>query len=355
MVRILSINPGSTSTKVAVFDEETEIFELSISHDQKTINTFKRIVDQVDFRLAIINEELIKAGIELESLSAVVGRGGLVRPIPSGTYLVNEQMINDLHENKNGEHASNLGAILADKIAAPLGIPAYMVDPVVVDELDDVARLSGHPLLPRVSILHALNQKAVGRRYAKECGKKYEELHLIVAHLGGGISVSAHKKGRMIDTNNALSGDGPFSPERAGGIPSYSLVKLCFDGKYSEEEVLRMLVGKGGYVSYLGTNDGREVSKRIAQGDKEAALVQEALAYQVSKEIGANAAVLCGEVDAIILTGGLAYNRELTDYIVDHVSFIAPVTLYPGENEMEALNQGGLRVLLGEESAKEYA
>lgn len=354
MFRILVINPGSTSTKISVFDGDKEICEASLSHEMETINSFERIVDQVDFRSDIVLENLKQAGIELSSLHAVVGRGGLVNPITSGTYRVNDQMIADLNTNENGEHASNLGAILARKIADPLGIPSFIVDPVVVDEMEDVARLSGHPLLPRLSILHALNQKAVGRRYAKEQGKNYQDLHLIIAHLGGGISVAAHKKGRMVDTNNALSGDGPFSPERAGGVPSYALAKLCFEGDCSENEVERMLVGKGGYVSYLGTNDGRVVSKMVEEGNKEAALVQDALAYQVSKEIGANAAVLCGEVDAIILTGGLAYNKDITDYIAEHVSFIAPVTLYPGENEMEALNEGGQRVLRGEEDAKEY-
>ncbi len=354
MYRTLIINPGSTSTKIAVFDDEKEICESSLSHDQETINQFEHIVDQVDFRCGLIFEDLEKAGIELSSLSAVVGRGGMVRPIPSGTYRVNDQMIEDLHNNTNGEHASNLGAILARKIADPLGIPSFIVDPVVVDEMDEVARLSGHPDLPRLSILHALNQKAVSRRYAKENSLKYEEINVIVAHMGGGISVTSHKKGRMVDTNNALGGDGPFSPERAGGVPSYSLAKLCFEGVCNERQVLRMLVGKGGYVSYLGTNDGREVACMVEDGDKKAALVQEALAYQVSKEIGANAAVLCGDVDAIILTGGLAHNKDITGYISEHVSFIAPVVVYPGENEMEALNEGGLRILRGEEDAKEY-
>lgn len=355
MYRILAINPGSTSTKVSCFEDEKELLGISLSHDQEELAPFKRIVDQADFRMEIILARLEEQGFDLSTLSAVVGRGGLVRPIPSGTYAIDEQMLEDLQLSERGEHASNLGAILAKRIAEPLGIPSFIVDPVVVDELDEVARLSGHPLLPRISILHTLNQKAVARRYAKESGRPYEELSLIVAHLGGGISVAAHKNGRMIDVNNALSGDGPFSPERTGGVPCLSLAKLCFSGEYTLEEVEKMLVGKGGYVSYLRTNDGRTVQKCIDDGDDFAALVQDAMAYQVAKEIGANAAVLSGQVDAIILTGGLAYNDNVTGYIRERAGFIAPITVYAGEDEMEALNEGALRVLRGEENARDYS
>ncbi|WP_347877413.1 butyrate kinase [Caloranaerobacter azorensis] len=302
----------------------------------------------------MILETLNEKGINLTKLSAVVGRGGLLKPIAGGTYKVNERMLEDLKVGVLGEHASNLGGILAHEIASQLNIPAFIVDPVVVDEMEDVARISGMPELERKSIFHALNQKAVARRAAKELGKAYNEVNLIVAHLGGGISVGAHKNGRVIDVNNALDGEGPFSPERTGGLPVGDLVKLCFSGKYTLAEMKKKIKGNGGLVAYLGTNDAREVVKMIENGDKKAELVYKAMAYQVAKEIGSLAAVLEGKVDGIILTGGIAYDKRFTKWIIDRVSFISKVFVYPGEDEMIALAEGGLRVLRGEEEAKVY-
>ncbi|HOK63393.1 MAG TPA: butyrate kinase [Soehngenia sp.] len=352
--KILTINPGSTSTKIAVFEDENQIFEETLRHDVDVIGKYNFVVDQYEFRKDIIISALEKNNIKLEELDAVVGRGGMLKPIESGTYEVNEAMLNDLKQAKYGEHASNLGALLAYEIAKSIGKKAYIVDPVVVDELDDVARISGLNLIERKSVLHALNQKAVARRFAKETHRKYEDLNLIVTHLGGGVSVGAHKKGRVVEVANALDGDGPFSPERTGGLPVGDLISLCFSGKYTKEEIKKMLVGKGGLVSYLGTNDAREVVKKIQNGDKYAELIFYAMAYQISKEIGACAAVLKGEVDQIILTGGIAYNETFTTWIKEMVGFIAPITVYPGEDELKALALGGLRVLKGEENSKEY-
>ncbi|MBC7087092.1 MAG: butyrate kinase [Tissierellales bacterium] len=352
--RILTINPGSTSTKIAVFEDENQIFEETLRHDVDVIGKFKSIVDQYEFRKEIIINALEKNNIKIQELDAVVGRGGLLKPIESGTYEVNEAMLNDLKQAKYGEHASNLGALISYEIAKSIGKKAYIVDPVVVDELDDVARISGLNLIERRSVLHALNQKAVARRFANETHKKYEDLNLIVTHLGGGVSVGAHRKGRIVEVANALDGDGPFSPERTGGLPVGDLISLCFSGKYTKEEIKKMLVGKGGLVSYLGTNDAREVVKMIQNGDKYAELIFYAMAYQISKEIGACAAVLKGEVDQIILTGGIAHNEIFTNWIKEMVGFIAPITIYPGEDELKALALGGLRVLKDEEKAKEY-
>ncbi|MBC7194519.1 MAG: butyrate kinase, partial [Caldisericia bacterium] len=287
-------------------------------------------------------------------ISCIVGRGGLIKPVESGTYIINEKMIEDLKEAKRGEHASNLGAIIAYEIAKELKIPAYIVDPVVVDEMDDVARISGLKGIERKSIFHALNQKAVARRAAKDLGKKYEDVNLIVVHLGGGISVGAHRKGRVVDVNNALNGDGPFAPERAGGLPTQDLVDLCFSGKYTFDEMKKKLAGEGGLVSHLGTNDAREVEKRIENGDSYARLVYEAMAYQVSRTIGEMAAVLKGEIDAIVITGGIAYSKMLVDWIRERVSFLGKILVYPGEDEMEALALGALRVLRKEEEPKIY-
>lgn len=354
MYRILSINPGSTSTKIAIFDDEKEVFNKTLRHSEAQINSYGSIMEQAPFRKQIIMDALAESDINIQKLDAIVGRGGLVKPIPGGTYAVNEALLKDVQHSPMGEHASNLGAMLAHEIAGSLNLPAFIVDPVVVDEMEDVARISGHPEIERVSIFHALNQKAVAHRYAKETGRKYEELNLIVVHLGGGVSIGAHEKGRVIDVNNALNGDGPFSPERSGGLPIGALSKLCFSGKYTKDEVKRMITGKGGFVSYLGTNDGREVQKKIEQGDAYAELIHRAMAYQIRKEIGACAAVLKGKVDQIILTGGLAYDKTLVQDISDAVRFISPITVYPGEDEMSALTEGALRVLRGEEKAKVY-
>jgi butyrate kinase len=354
-LRILTINPGSTSTKIAVFDGESLLYEEVLRHQSSELEQYKTIIDQYDFRKRVILESLESKGINLRKLKAVVGRGGLLKPIPGGTYGVNEFMISDLKEAKYGEHASNLGAIIAWEIAQNLKIPAFIVDPVVVDELNDIARISGHPMIARRSIFHALNQKAVGRRVAKDLGKDYYDCNLVIAHLGGGISVGAHFKGRVVDVNNALDGEGPFSPERAGGLPIGDLAKLCYSGKFTLDSLKKHLVGKGGLVAYLGTNDGREVVKRIENGDEEAALVYDAMAYQIAKEIGMMVVVLKGNFDAIILTGGLAYDKYLMGKIRERIDNLGKVLVYPGEDEMIALAQGALRVIMGEETAKEYA
>ncbi len=352
--RILTINPGSTSTKIAIFDDEKPVFEEVLRHSSEEIGQFEKIFDQYEFRKKVILETLNEKGINLTKLAAVVGRGGLLKPIPGGTYLADEKMLDDLKVGVLGEHASNLGGVLAYEIAEQLNIEAFIVDPVVVDEMNHIARISGMPEIKRKSILHALNQKAVARRAAEEIGKPYNDLNLIVTHLGGGISVGAHKKGRVIDVNNALDGEGPFSPERSGGLPVGDLVKLCFSGKYTQDEIKKLIKGNGGLVAYLGTNDGREVVKMIEDGNKHAEVVYKAMAYQVAKEIGSCSAVLKGKIDAIVLTGGLAYDKMFIKWISDSVDFISKVLVYPGEDEMIALAQGGLRVLNGEEEAKRY-
>ena len=352
--RILAINPGSTSTKITVYDNEELLLENVIRYSNEDLAPFERVIEQYEFRKKGILQTLADGGIEIDSLDAVAGRGGLLKPIEGGTYLVNETMITDLHRAERGEHASNLGGVIAKEIADNLGIPSFIVDPVVVDELADIARVSGLPGYDRLSIFHALNQKAVARRIAKKMGKPYAELNVIVAHMGGGVTVGVHQGGKVIDVNDGLYGEGPFSPERAGGLPTGHVMDLCFSGKYTLAEVRKIIAGKGGLVAYLGTNDGREVAKMIAQGDEKAKLIYAAMAYQVAKEIAAGAAVLFGKVDAIILTGGLAYAEELVTMISDRVKFIADIALVPGEDEMAALTEGALRVLSGEEKAKEY-
>lgn len=352
--KILVINPGSTSTKVALFSNEQLLFDKKIEHSSEELSVFHKIIDQYEFRLGIILNFLKGKGIDHSALDAVVGRGGLLKPIASGTYRVNEKMLEDLHKGVSGEHASNLGGVLAHGIAEKLYIPSYIIDPVVIDEMKPVARISGIPEIPRISILHTLNQKAVARKAALDLGKNYKKVNFVVAHLGGGISVGIHCKGNIIDVNNALNGEGPFTPERSGGLPVGALVNLCFSGKFTKEEILKKIKGKGGLVAYLNTNDVREVIIRIEQGDKKAKLILEAMAYQVAKEIGAAATVLKGQIDAIILTGGIAYANEFVNMIRDRVSFISLVMLYPGEEEMLALCEGALRVLKGEEVAKIY-
>ncbi|MBP8960256.1 MAG: butyrate kinase [Bacteroidales bacterium] len=352
---IIAINPGSTSTKLSVYDREKPVFEKIIRHSSAELNRFNKITDQLHFRKEMIMNELIEHNIDLSSVLAVVGRGGLMKPVESGIYRVNDAMKNDLINRPMGEHASNLGALIADEIASELSdTPSFSVDPVVVDELQPVARLSGHPVISRLSIFHALNQKSVARLFASEHGKRYEELNLIVAHMGGGISVGAHLKGKVIDVNNALSGDGPFSPERSGGLPSSQLADLCFSGKYTHEEIKSMLVGMGGMTAYLGTNDFREICRRASGGDITAQLVIDAAAYQVSKEIGSMATVLKGEVDTIILTGGLAFQNSFIEKIISSVKFIAAVTVYPGEYEMQALVANTLLALDGKIEIKQY-
>jgi butyrate kinase len=352
--RILVINPGSTSTKVAIYENEREIFLQSISHSSQELSRFRHISDQHDFRLQVIQEMLQKKQISLKILDAVVGRGGLVRPIEGGTYRVTPGMVKDLESAEWGEHASNLGGIIAFAIGEEIGVPAYIVDPVVVDEMDPIARISGLPDFERRSIFHALNQKAVARKAADVIGKTYETIHLIVAHLGGGISVGCHSKGRVIDVNNALNGDGPFSPERAGGVPAAQLIELCFSGNFTEAELKKRLVGQGGMVAYLCTKDIRRVKERIQAGDDRALLYYQAMAYQVAKEIGLFATVLKGEIDGIVLTGGLAFDDAFIQWIRERVEWIAPLFVFPGEEEMTALALGALRVMRGEEKARTY-
>ena len=354
MKRVLVINPGSTSTKIGVYDDEQPVLIETLRHSAEEIAQFAKVADQFHFRKDVILKVLEKNNMDLKTLHGVVGRGGLFKFIPSGTYAVNDEMVKDVLHPTKGEHASNLGCLIAREIGDELGIPSFIVDPVVVDELDPLARISGMPEIERVSIFHALNQKAVARRYAHAIGKAYQDLNLIVVHLGGGVSVGAHEQGRVIDVNNALNGEGPYSPERAGGLPVADLVKLCYSGQYTQEELLRRITGQGGVVAYLGTNNMMEVEERMAAGDEKAKLVFEGMAYQTVKEIGACACVLKGKVDQIILTGGIAYSKPMTDYITQRVSFIAPVTVYPGEDELLALAQGGLRVLNGEEEVAVY-
>ncbi len=352
--RLLAINPGSTSTKISVFDNEEDIFTEVIRHPKDIIDKFDSIYDQFNFRKTLILNCLHDKGIELNTIDAVVGRGGNMKPVTGGTYKINSQMLEDLKIGVMGQHASNLGGILAYEIASEINVYSYIVDPVVVDELEDIARFSGMPEIQRKSKDHPLNQKAVARKASIELGGNYEDYNFLVAHLGGGISIGVHKKGKIIDVNNALDGDGPFSPERTGGLPVGSVIDLCFSGKYSKEEIRKKIVGNGGLVAYLGTNDGREVQKRIGQGDQKALLVYQAMAYQISKEIGAGATALKGDVDVILLTGGLAYDQELIQWIEDRVSFIARVMVYPGEFEMLAMVQGVLRVLNNIEKEKDY-
>lgn len=356
MFRILAINPGSTSTKIALFQDEKEVFVKNIHHSTEELKDFDKITEQFSFRKGIILKELEDASINIKDIDAVVGRGGLVKPIKSGIYEVNQTLLDDLKRGVSGEHASNLGGLIANDIAQFIGgeTKAFIADPVVVDEMADIARISGHIFFERVSIFHALNHKAVGRIYAQQKNKNYEDLNLVIAHMGGGTSVGAHKKGYVVDVNNALDGDGPFSPERAGGVPAGALIKLCFSGELTQDELKKQLVGKGGFVSYLGTNSGLDVENKALDGDTEAMLVFEAMGYQTAKEIGAMAAVLKGKVDAIILTGGLAYSKHLTKYISEMVEHIAPVHIQPGEDEMSALAMNGFWALTGEIVVKKY-
>ncbi len=353
-VKILTINPGSTSTKIALFEGENNVFQKNLKHSSEELAPFEKIADQFEFRKNVILNVLKEEGIAIDDIAYIVGRGGLVKPIASGIYEVNDALLADLRKGVQGEHASNLGGLIAADLAAQIGAKAYIADPVVVDELQDVARISGHPAFERISIFHALNQKAIARTYAKENGKKYEDLNLIVAHLGGGISVAAHEKGKAIDVNNALDGDGPFSPERSGGLPVGSLVKACFSGQYTLPQLKKMICGQGGYVGYLNTNDAYDVEVKAKAGDAKAAMIQEAMVYQVAKEIGAMATVLKGKVDAILVTGGIAYGKPFVESLKEKVSFIAPVAVYPGEDEMKALAMNAVMLDQGELTAKVY-
>lgn len=352
--RILAINPGSTSTKISVFENEREVWSTKLTHSRDDLSEYDHIFDQYEFRKGVILNALKNADFEISAFDAIVGRGGVLYPIEGGTYSIDDRLIEDLHKGVQGEHVSNLGAPIARELSVTAGCPAFIVDPVVVDEMEPLARFSGHPDLPRRSILHALNQKAVARMAAADLGRDYCDLNLIVVHLGGGISVGAHRGGRVIDVNNALNGDGPFTPERSGGLPVGDLVDLCFSGRRTHTEIKRMIKGAGGIVAYLGTNDMMKVEEEVENGNSRYELVYRAMAYQISKEIGALSTVLRGDVDAIVITGGIAYDRNFIDWITDRVKFIADVLVYPGEKEMEALALGALRVLLEQETAKIY-
>ena len=352
-MRILAINPGSTSTKIAVYENENRLFVTTFNHSPEALSPFPTILSQYDYRKELIIDELKKENL-FSDFAAIVGRGGLLKPIPSGVYEVNEVMKNDLR-NATMQHACNLGGLLAEDIALLIpGCKAYIADPVVVDELDDVARLSGSPLMMRKSVFHALNHKAIARKYARSVNKKYEELDLVVAHLGGGISVAAHRQGRVIDVNNALEGSGPFSPERAGTLPARQLVDLCFSGDYTQEEIKKMITGRGGLMAHLGITDARDVVKRISEGDVRAELVLKSMIYNIAKEIGSMSVVLHGKVDAILLTGGISYNDYCINKLKEYIAFIAPVCVFPGEDEMEALAFNALGALRGKLNCKEY-
>lgn len=354
MYNILIINPGSTSTKIGVFEDEKLVLEETLRHTTEEIAQYGSIFEQKDFRKKVILDVLNEKNYDIKSLNVVVGRGGMLKPIPGGTYKVSDALLKDLEIGVSGQHASNLGGILAREIGDSIGVPSFIVDPVVVDELDDVARLSGVPELPRRSIFHALNQKAVAKRYAKEKGVAYDSLNLIVVHMGGGVSVGAHKGGRIVDVNNALDGEGAFSPERAGSVPAGDLVKLCYSGKYTEKEVYKKLVGNGGFNAYINNNDARVLVKMCEDGDKHAQAVYDSFIYQVAKDIGSMSTVLKGKVDQIIVTGGISYNAHIVNDIKERAGFIADFTVYPGEDELLALAQGAIRVLDGEEKAMEY-
>ncbi|MCF0121813.1 MAG: butyrate kinase [Lachnospiraceae bacterium] len=353
--KLLIINPGSTSTKIGIFDNETLLFSETLRHPTEEIAKYNLIVNQKNFRKQLILDFLTGKNFDIKVLSAVIGRGGMLKPIPSGTYATNDALLEDLRSGRHGQHASNLGGLLAREIAEPLGIPSFILDPVVVDELSPIARYSGLPQVPRISVFHALNQKSVAKRYSKEQGVPYNSLNLIVTHMGGGVSVAAHQNGKVIDVNNSVDGDGPFSPERAGSLPTGGLVKLCFSGQYTQAEIAKLLNGKGGLNAYLGTNDMRQVTKMAFEdGNQEAKYVFYAFTYQVAKEIGAMAAVLNGKVDQIILTGGIAYGEKVIKEIKARVGFISGITVYAGDEELLALAQGALRVLKGEEKPLEY-
>jgi len=349
MYRILAINPGSTSTKFAVYDESNCILKKTIRHSVEDLIGYKSVIHQFDFRKGLIIDALVEEGIQVDEIKYIIGRGGLTCPLESGVYHVNNLMIDHVRSGWYGIHASNLGPLLADFIANQIpGARAYIADPVVTDEMEDVARIAGHPKFYRKSVFHALNQKATARAHALKTGNRYEELNLIVVHLGGGISVGAHKKGRVADVNNALDGEGPFSPERSGTLPAGQLIDLCFGGKFSKDQVLRMVVGEGGYVGYLGTNDAAAVEKAALGGDRKAAFIQEALCYQVAKMIGEMAVVLEGKTDAILLTGGMAFSKSVVESIKAKTAFIARTYVYPGEDELEALAMNALMVARGE-------
>ncbi len=353
--RILVINPGSTSTKLAVFEGETPVHSETIAHPHQQLAAFPRILDQYQLRRDAVLSFLTRNDVAVDSLDAVAARGGILRPLASGTYVINERMLQELREpEKERDHVVNLAAQIAHEIARRGNLPAFVVDPVCVDELEPLARVSGLPEIERRSLSHALSLKSAARRAAADLERRYEEINLVVVHMGGGISVSAHRKGRMVDVNQALDGTGPFSPERAGGLPFGDVLRLAFSGEYTYPQLFRRLTRHGGLLAHLGTNDALEVERRIAQGDEHARLIYEAMAYQIAKEIGLMSTVLKGRVDSVVLTGNLAHSSMLVSWIRERVEWIAPVLVYRGQDEMQALAQGVLRVLRGEEDAKQY-
>jgi len=353
---IIAINPGSTSTKIAIFDQTKVVWQCIIRHSSTQLSLYNNISEQLPFRKQLILEQLDIAEVDWSSLRAVIGRGGMIKPVASGVYLVNELLKEHLRTGFQGQHASNLGGLIAAEIAAMSShqVPAYIADPVVVDELQPCARISGHPLFERRSVFHALNQKAVARLFARKNKVPYEEINLVVAHLGGGISVGAHCRGRVIDVNQALDGEGPFSPERSGTLPAGQLVNMCFSGDYTRRDITAMLNGKGGLTALCNSNDVQKLVAKAQAGDPQTQLFLEALCYQVAKEIGAMSAVLKGDLTAIILTGGIAYSEWITDRIKQSVQFIAPVHIYPGEDEMAALALNAQMAISGEITVKEY-
>ncbi len=353
--KILVLNPGSTSTKLAFYQGQECVLDKTVRHSSDELKGYKRIADQESFRRKVILETLEKEGFAVKDIDAISARGGLLKPIPGGTWEVNEKMVEDLKAGVQGEHASNLAGIIAFQMGEQLGCPAFIVDPVIVDEMDEIAKFSGMPEIERRSILHALNQKAVARDVAEEIGTHYEKANFIITHMGGGVSVGLHRKGKVVDVNNALDGEGPFSPERSGGLPVGDLVKLCFSEKYSQDFIKKRIKGQGGLVAYLGNNDLIQIEKDIENGDKKAEEVFEAMAYQIAKEIGSLAPANYGEIDAVILTGGMAKSPPLVKLIEERVKYIAPVIIKPGEKEMEALWKGALRVLQGREEPQIYS
>ena len=354
--RVLAINPGSTSTKIAVFDNEEEVFSKTLQHKPEELSGFAELIDQFEFRKNIVEEALEENNIHVSTLNAIVGRGGLVHPVASGTYKVNDKMLADLKDKSlwGRTHASNLGAFIAKSIGDEFDIPSFIADPVTVDEMDDIARISGVPEIQRQSLFHALNIKSIARKSAEKIGKPLDKCNMIAVHMGGGVSVAAIRDGKIVDVNNALLGMGPFSPQRAGALPISGVINLCFSGKYTKAELEKKLVKNSGLIAYLGTDSGVYIENKIDEGDEKFEKIFRAFAYQISKEIGLCATVLKGDVDAIYLTGGLAYDKYLTKWIIERTKFIAPILIFPGEGEMEALAQAGVRAISGEEAAKKY-
>lgn len=353
--QLLVINPGSTSTKISLFVGSEERHTESLSHSVDELASYATVADQAPLRREAIDAFLSEHRIDPAGLAAVVARGGLLRPVEGGVYRVTDAMVADLRSARYGSHASNLGGVLARAIADPLGIPAYIADPVVVDELDEVARLSGLPDLPRRSIFHALNQKSAAREACSRLGLRYESANLIVAHLGGGVSVGAHRSGRVVDVNNALDGEGPFSPERAGTLPAWQLVELALSGRHDRAALKRMITGAGGVVAYAGTNDVRELIRRRDAGEHDATLVLAAMCYQIAKEVASHGATLAGAVDAVVLTGGMAHNEWIVESVGARVAFLGPVVVVPGEREMVSLASAAGAALRGEVEVREYA